>query len=112
MLPVRADASKTDYEGVFMRIPTGGLDLSLAIKRVTRDIRDDWFVDPLRYSDILTKRRFDRWLEDADGFGQTEDFNVPKEGFVVRSASDIPATWTTFTSFVMMCTRRENPYRI
>jgi len=72
-----------------MRLATSDLDLSLAVKRVKRDIRDDWFVDPLRYGDILSKRQFDRWLKDADGFGKTDEFNIPKEGFVVRAASEM-----------------------
>ena len=30
------------------------VDLELAIKHVKSDMRDDWFPDPLAYSDILT----------------------------------------------------------
>lgn len=72
-----------------MRLATSDLDLSLAVKRVKRDIRDDWFVDPLGYGDILSKRQFDRWLEDSERFEKAEDFNIPKEGFVVRAACEM-----------------------
>ena len=36
-----------------MQIDISDLNIPLAISRVKRDMRDDWFADPLQYRDIL-----------------------------------------------------------
>jgi hypothetical protein len=67
------------------------LDLELARKRLTVDLKDDWYHDPLRYIDLLNQDYlFDEF---APYFGKNryqahraETFYVPKKKFTLRLA--------------------------
>lgn len=66
------------------------LDLDRAIERTKKDMRDDWFCDPLQYKDSLNKEVIDDYFKkrcsnpkiyDASN---SEQFNLPKNGFTLR----------------------------
>lgn len=63
------------------------LKSDLAIKRLIKDMRDDWFVDPLMYKDFLERKRVKTYLfsDPTCIVGQVaEQFNLPKPGFTLR----------------------------
>ncbi len=63
------------------------LKYSLAIKRLNKDLRDDWFSDPLKHKDLLDLHKFKSYLEsnsNALGGDIAEQFNLPKPGFLLR----------------------------
>jgi len=46
-----------------IKIENFTLDLDLLIKRLKQDLRDDWFPDPLGYSDLLKGKMIKKcWL--------------------------------------------------
>ena len=63
------------------------LDYQLAIKRLCKDMRDEWFSDPIFYKDFLDKKSVKKYFSTPlqDGWGQkAEQFNLPKAGFILR----------------------------
>lgn len=72
-----------------MIIDLSDLDIALAVRRVKRDMRDDWFSDPLRYDDMLSIVKVKDWFSGEDSIRPTESLNIPKAGFVIRSAREI-----------------------
>lgn len=71
------------------------LDLELARKRLTKDIIDDWFHDPLRYIDLLNQEYLFSELSPYLGGKQyiaqeAERFYVPKKKFTLRLALLLP----------------------
>jgi len=63
------------------------LNYVLAVKRLFKDMRDDWFVDPLMYKDFLDNKRVKKYFASDTGerFGHiAEQFNLPKAGFTLR----------------------------
>lgn len=63
------------------------LDFDLAIRRLKKDLRDDWFPDPLNYSDLLSAAVIRQHFA-ADPLRlrgqQSEQFNLPKQSFTLR----------------------------
>ena len=72
-----------------MQIDISDLNIPLAVSRVRRDMRDDWFADPLRYRDILKTSAVREWFDDEIEIQPTESLNIPKAGFVIRSAREM-----------------------
>lgn len=72
-----------------MNIDILDLDISLAVRRVKRDMRDDWFVDPLQYNDMLGITAVEEWFSSETEIQPTESLNIPKQGFVIRSAHEM-----------------------
>ncbi|MGJ8657662.1 MAG: RNA-directed DNA polymerase [Akkermansiaceae bacterium] len=68
---------------------TTDLDIPLALKRVKKDMRDDWFADPRGFNDMLVLENINDWLDTNPIVQRTEHFNIPKPAFVVRSAHEI-----------------------
>lgn len=71
------------------------LDFDLAIKRCEVDISDDWFVDPLRYIDLLNWEYVYKYFEPSIKSGKykpskLERFFVPKKERCLRQALIIP----------------------
>jgi len=62
------------------------LGLALATRRVSKDIRDDWFSDPILFKDFLNKDKAKQYFSIPEAyFGQSaEQFNLPKAGFMLR----------------------------
>ncbi len=63
------------------------LELSLAIKRVKKDFRDEWFADPLNYDDVLKTSHVREYFANtpaAINGEEAEQFNLPKHGFTLR----------------------------
>jgi hypothetical protein len=60
-------------------------DVDLAASRVSADLRDDWFPDPVQFADRLRdSERLGRSLSAAFQFSTATDVNIPKPGFTVR----------------------------
>ncbi|MDQ8209096.1 RNA-directed DNA polymerase [Coraliomargarita sp. SDUM461003] len=72
-----------------MQFDISDLNIPLAISRVKRDMRDDWFADPLQYKDILTAAAVTDWFDGEVEIQPTESLNIPKTGFVIRSAREM-----------------------
>lgn len=71
------------------------LDFDLAIKRCKYDIMDDWFIDPLRYIDLLNWNYVYEQFETAIKSGKyqpskLERFFIPKKERCLRQALIIP----------------------
>jgi hypothetical protein len=69
------------------------LNFSLALKRAKKDMRrDEWFLDPLQYKDILDVKKikgyFKNRIENYSG-SESEQYNLPKPGFMLRYAIQI-----------------------
>jgi len=67
------------------------VDLELARKRLSTDITDDWFHDPLKYIDLLNQdylfAQFEPYFNNKEYFAsQAETFYVPKKKFTLRLA--------------------------
>jgi hypothetical protein len=67
------------------------LDLDLARKRLSSDIVDDWFHDPLKYIDLLNQdylfAQFENYFNNKEYVASTaETFYVPKKKFTLRLA--------------------------
>jgi hypothetical protein len=65
------------------------LEYSLAIKRLSKDMRDDWFSDALLYKDFLEREKVKKYFSSKSfsNLGQeAEQFNLPKPGFTLRYA--------------------------
>lgn len=68
-------------------------DLRLAGRQLRNDLRDDWFPDPLNYTDMLGGETLRRLIEtniESNGGqyvpGRRTLFNIPKTGFTLRYA--------------------------
>lgn len=67
------------------------LDLELARKRLSSDIADDWFHDPLKYIDLLNQEylfaQFEDYFNNKEYVASAaETFYVPKKKFTLRLA--------------------------
>ncbi len=67
------------------------VDLELARKRLSSDIRDDWFHDPLKYIDLLNQdylfAQFEEYFNTKEYVASlAETFYVPKKKFTLRLA--------------------------
>ncbi len=67
------------------------VDLELARKRLSTDIADDWFHDPLKYIDLLNQdflfAQFEEYFNNKEYVASTaETFYVPKKKFTLRLA--------------------------
>jgi hypothetical protein len=63
------------------------LGYSLAVQRVAKDLRDEWFPDPILYKDVLNANLLQCYFEknpDALFGSRAEQFNLPKSGFTIR----------------------------
>ena len=72
-----------------MQIDISDLNIPLAVRRVKRDMRDDWFADPLQYQDMLNAAAVGNWFSGEIELHPTESLNIPKNGFVIRSAREM-----------------------
>lgn len=63
------------------------INLAKAINRLKRDMREDWFPDPLGYSDMLTQEHIYKILtEEEYSPSKAQHFEIPKRGFTSRSS--------------------------
>lgn len=63
------------------------IDLDLAVQRLKRDMRDDWYPDAIQYADLLDLDRLKtQFASFASSYVPTsaEQFNIPKSGFTLR----------------------------
>ena len=64
------------------------LNISQAIRRVKKDIEDDWFKDPFMFKDYLTDdfiiEKIQKWEVNKLSATRKEYFDIPKPGFVIR----------------------------
>lgn len=64
------------------------LNISLAIRRVKKDIENDWFKDPFMYKDYLDEDFVIEKINSLDLNNYSEErkesFDIPKQGFVIR----------------------------
>ena len=66
------------------------LDFDLAVKRFKRDIRDDWFPDPLQFKDILDVNKIENYFSSDPRafFGEvSEQFAGTPFWQIVKNAS-------------------------
>jgi hypothetical protein len=61
------------------------LDLPLAINRIKRDMRNDWFPDAIGFRDMVNPARFAKSIHEPGYAPQSaETFDLPKLGFTLR----------------------------
>jgi hypothetical protein len=72
-----------------MEFDISDLNIPLAVRRVKRDMRDDWFSDPLQYNDMLNAAAVKNWFSGDIELHPTESLNIPKTNFVIRSAHEM-----------------------
>jgi hypothetical protein len=72
----------------FIEIEGIEINISKAVRRVKKDIEDDWFKDPFMFEDYLTDDFIIDKIQtlDVNSYSTTrkEYFDIPKPGFVIR----------------------------
>ena len=98
---LKPDGSIIDYEKILIN----GCELNIwkAINRLKKDLKDDWFQDPINFRYLLSKKFFYKRVEQYIGRNKpytssslAKHFTIPKSGYSTR-----PAIETSFIDRIM-----------